>query len=77
MQIIVACTNTGGLSVAVPAELRGLEAAWKSWGHLSWQELFQPVIDLARRGFPVSPAIYNAMESKKENILSGDFPGMR
>jgi len=38
----------GGLSVGVPGELRGLEAAYKTYGGgLKWEELFEPVIEIA------------------------------
>lgn len=44
----------GGLSVAVPAELRGLEKAWQMFGRLPWSQLVTPVADLAESGFEVS-----------------------
>ena len=44
----------GALSIAVPGELRGLELAHSRYGRLSWEQVLQPVVDLAERGVPVS-----------------------
>jgi gamma-glutamyltranspeptidase/glutathione hydrolase len=44
----------GGLSVGVPGVLAMLEMAHKQYGRLPWATLFQPAIQLAEHGFPVS-----------------------
>ncbi len=46
-----------GLSVGVPGVLAALKLMHDQYGKLPWAELFQPAIDLARDGFPVSPRL--------------------
>lgn len=40
--------QVGGLSVAVPGELRGLEEIWRRWGKLEWRQLVEPSVALAK-----------------------------
>jgi gamma-glutamyltranspeptidase / glutathione hydrolase len=46
--------GSGGLAVAVPGELRGLELLIDTWGTRSWRRAVTPAIRLARDGFTVS-----------------------
>ncbi len=48
----------GGASVGVPAAMRMLELAHADHGRLPWARLFEPAIELAERGFEISPRLY-------------------
>ncbi|MFO7652898.1 MAG: gamma-glutamyltransferase [Candidatus Krumholzibacteriia bacterium] len=47
-------SRTGGLAVAVPGMVRGLEELHRQGGRLPWRRLLEPAVALARDGFPVS-----------------------
>jgi gamma-glutamyltranspeptidase / glutathione hydrolase len=59
-----------GLSVGVPGVLRMLERVHSAHGRLKWSSLFEPAIDLAQRGFPVSPRLHALLE--RETRLQND-----
>ena len=50
--------RVGGRSVGVPGTPRLLEIAHLRHGRLPWKALFAPAIELAEKGFPVSPRLH-------------------
>jgi gamma-glutamyltranspeptidase/glutathione hydrolase len=51
----------GGRSVGVPGVVALLAKAHREQGRLRWESLFAPAIELAERGFPVSPLLHAAI----------------
>ncbi|QDS72722.1 hypothetical protein FKW77_003691 [Venturia effusa] len=56
----------GGLSCAVPGELRGLEWIHGSFGKLGWREVFMPGVELARGGWEVGRDLSDAMQGLED-----------
>jgi gamma-glutamyltranspeptidase/glutathione hydrolase len=62
----------GGRSVGVPGTLRALELAHQQHGKLPWKALFQPAIQLAERGFQLSPRLYAQLKDDASKTLRND-----
>ena len=71
------CVCVGGLAIAVPGELKGLELASKKYGQLDWKALLQPAIDIADEGFEISEAIADAIEEVRHDLETGKYPGLQ
>ncbi|MFD2264148.1 gamma-glutamyltransferase [Lacibacterium aquatile] len=63
----------GGASVGVPGELRMFEMVHAEFGKLPWAALFEPAIELAEKGFPLSPRLFDLL--KDEKYLPGNAMG--
>lgn len=61
-------SDIGGLSIAVPGEVRGYQKLCQIYDCLPWDVLAQPSIDLARKGFPLSANTAHAIEISKKKI---------
>lgn len=59
---------TGGLSVGTPGVVSMMAMAHATHGKLSWAALFQPAIDLADKGFPISPRLYAALAGTAKRL---------
>jgi gamma-glutamyltranspeptidase len=65
-------SDIGGLAIAIPGELRGLELAHSRHGRLTWAEVVQPAAQLALDGVPVGAHLANdiAQHVNKGNVKS-------
>ena len=59
--------HEGYKSIGVPGTVAGFDLALKRFGTKSWNELTAHAVQLAERGFPVSPAMAKAFERLKED----------
>ena len=69
-ELVEESNHTGALSVGVPGTVAGLYLAHKKYGKLSWKELVQPSVDLAKNGVVLSPAL----AAHADGIYHSDAP---
>ncbi|KAK3597993.1 hypothetical protein CHS0354_042347 [Potamilus streckersoni] len=54
-------SSLGGMSIAIPGEVRGYFEAVGRFGRLNIKDVFQPAIDMARTGFKVPKSLEKAL----------------
>ena len=65
-------SNYGYLVAGIPGTVRGLETAWKKYGKLPWKELVVPAIELAEKGFRLSPQFASFLKSNRDALFRYD-----
>ncbi|KAL0252796.1 gamma-glutamyltransferase [Cryptococcus tetragattii IND107] len=68
-------TSVGGLAVAVPGELKGLEELHKAYGTLPWPRLFKESIELAEGGMEVRGDLYDYITQEANPPGSSNMRG--
>ncbi len=63
-------STLGGLAVGVPGTVAGLYEVYEKFGSLPWEDLVQPSIDLAKKGFKVTKKQKQSLDSKKNDFIS-------
>ncbi len=63
-------TVTGGRSVGVPGTLKLLETLHERYGTRPWKELVQPAIDLADKGFKITPRLNQSIAAAADKGLT-------
>lgn len=66
---------SGGLAVATPGTVRGLEELHRRLGRLPWARLVAPAVELARDGFPVPEALREDLKRQAARLKAS--PGTR
>lgn len=68
-------SREGGLSIAVPAVIKGFWELHQKYGKLPWKDLFLPTIELARKGVAISNYFGESLQARKELIMKS--PSLR
>lgn len=63
-------SSEGGLSIAVPTEVKGLWELHKRYGKLSWANVIEQVIEVAEKGFKVNNYLATVLTSREDKIRS-------
>ena len=63
-----ALTASGYLAPGVPGTVRGLEAAHRKFGKLPWKDVVTPAVELAERGFVMSPSLARGLNAELKRM---------
>lgn len=67
-EVIKDLSTRGHLAVGVPGAVDGMVKAHEKYGSISWEQLVQPAIDLARNGFPLTEKEAKGLNANSENF---------
>ncbi|XP_063707824.1 scoloptoxin SSD14-like [Culicoides brevitarsis] len=62
-------SSVGGLSIAVPGELKGYWELHQKYGKLEWRKLVEPTIKLCREGHLVTPYLARIFSRSQDKIM--------
>lgn len=65
----------GGLASGVPGTVDGMVTAHEKYGKLSWEELLQPAVELAEKGFPLTATQASELNNSRSNFLKWNPEG--
>jgi gamma-glutamyltranspeptidase/glutathione hydrolase len=74
-QVVPEKSITGPFAVGVPGLIKGALHIHSKWGKLSRKKVFQPAIDLAKNGFPIYPALAEALIEEAPRLIK--FPSSK
>tara|TARA_R110000868_G_scaffold368227_3_gene631264 strand:+ start:11672 stop:13363 length:1692 start_codon:yes stop_codon:yes gene_type:complete len=66
--------HDGALSIGVPGTVAGLYLAHQKYGSLTWEELVEPAVKLAKNGFPLNWMLKN--QAERYSKLTDEYPFM-
>ncbi len=69
-------TGVGPASIGAPGAPAALELAVERYGAIPWRDVVAPAIEVAKRGFPLSPAAHTYLEYTHEAVF-GWHPASR
>lgn len=67
-QVIPKRSTVGAQAVAVPGLVAGLYEIHQKFGKLKWDQVLQPAIELAEKGFPIYPSLRSAMANEEKTL---------
>jgi gamma-glutamyltranspeptidase/glutathione hydrolase len=63
-------TATGYLAPGVPGTVRGLALAHSKYGKLAWKDDLMPAVELAEKGFVLSPALARSLNRELDSSMA-------
>ena len=69
-EVIELLSRRGHLAAGVPGSVDGMVKAYEKYGSMPWEDLLQPAIELASKGFPLTLKEANGLNNNQEDLVS-------